>query len=304
MKTVLVHLASGIGNIILSTPLLVALNRMEFVVDLLLHADYPQTAALLDKWSVVRAIYDELHRPAASYTYDHIIPAIPPFYWSYIMRHDQRELQMLRRPLDALFYEDEQEYYLWFARQLGCPAEYRPFYSLPIGPNESFGVTYRTLVIAPGSKTGAMAAKRWPYFTQLAEHFTDVGIVGTADDLRQFDGTPVRFPAHCRIFVDRLSLRETAELMAASGAVVGNDSGLAHLAAAIGAPTIMLFGPTSDRILGHLPPNVYVLRTGMECEPCWFRARFQACGSRIDCLRQISIERVARAVAQMNVGIS
>ena len=56
--TVLVHLASGIGNIVLATPLLIALNHMGFVVDLLLHADYPQTADLLRDWSVIREVYD------------------------------------------------------------------------------------------------------------------------------------------------------------------------------------------------------------------------------------------------------
>jgi len=296
MKTVLAHLASGIGNIILSTPLIVALDRMGFVVDVLLHADYPQTVALLDKWSVIREVFDERRRPATTRIYDYVIPAIPPFYWSYIAINDQRALRGMRRPPDALFYEDEQEYYLWFARQLGCPNEFRPYYSLPIGPNESFGVTTKTLVIAPGCKTGEMAAKRWPYFPQLAERFTDVGVVGTADDLRQFDGMPMRFPAHCRMFVDQLSLRETAELMATSGVVVANDSGLAHLAAAIGVPTVMLFGPTADQALGHLPPNALVLRTGMECEPCWFRERFLACAAHINCLRQLTVGTVEQKV--------
>lgn len=45
-SSLLVHLASGVGNIILATPLLIALNRMGFVIDLLLNADYPQTAEL------------------------------------------------------------------------------------------------------------------------------------------------------------------------------------------------------------------------------------------------------------------
>src|SRR5215831_4655322 len=82
--TVLVHLASGIGNIVLATPLLVALNHMGFVVDLLLHADYPQTADLLRDWSVIREVYDDGRSPNISSLspYDVIIPAIPPFYWS------------------------------------------------------------------------------------------------------------------------------------------------------------------------------------------------------------------------------
>ena len=51
-EAILVHLASGIGNIVLATPLLVALAQMEFSIDVLIQADYPQTADLLRNWRV------------------------------------------------------------------------------------------------------------------------------------------------------------------------------------------------------------------------------------------------------------
>jgi ADP-heptose:LPS heptosyltransferase len=195
-----------------------------------------------------------------------------------------------------LFYEDEQEYYLTFARVLGYPAGQRPFYRLPISPSQSFGVTGRTLVIAPGCKTGEMAAKRWPYFKQLAERFDDVVVVGTTDDLCQNGGAVLQFPGHVRSFIDKLTLRETAELLAAAGVVVGNDSGLSHVAAAVGVPTVMLFGPTPHVNLGQLPPNVVVLRAGLECEPCWFNSRFKTCASQIHCLRKLTVETVEQEV--------
>jgi ADP-heptose:LPS heptosyltransferase len=149
-----------------------------------------------------------------------------------------------------------------------------------------------TLVIAPGSKTGEMAAKRWPYFPELADEFDNVTVVGTVDDLRRFDNTPLRFGPHVKTFVGRLTLRETAELLAAAGAVVANDTGLAYISAAVGTPTLILFGPTPHTTLGQLPPNVRVLRTDLACEPCWFGRRFQTCTGRIDCLRQLSVRSV------------
>jgi len=100
-----------------------------------------------------------------------------------------------------------------------------------------------------------MAAKRWPYFAELAAAFSDVVVVGTPDDLRQHDNVPMNFPPHVRSLVGQLSLRETAELMAAAGVVVGNDSGLSHIAAAVGTPTIMLFGPTPHESLGSMPDS-------------------------------------------------
>lgn len=291
--TVLVHLASGIGNIVLATPLLIALNHMGFVVDLLIHADYPQTADLLRDWSVIREVYDGRSQniPPLS-PYDLIIPAIPPFYWSQFAHFYTQTSRTIRRPPDTLFYQDEQAYYLAFAHALGYAAARRPFYRLPIAPRAGCGVTARTLIIAPGCKTGEMAAKRWPYFPQLAERFEDVVIVGTADDVRRDDGAAWPLPRHARSLIDKLTLRETAELLAAAGVVVGNDSGLSHMAAAVGTPTVMLFGPTPHLSLGQLPPHVKVLRTGLECEPCWFRARFQACAAQIHCLYRLTVETV------------
>jgi ADP-heptose:LPS heptosyltransferase len=302
--TILVHLASGIGNIILATPLLMALNQMEFIVELLLHADYPQTADLLRDWSVIRKIYDKHFKNISPFnSYDFVIPAIPPFYWPRFARFYKNTPKTICRPPDALFYQNEQEYYLAFARALGYPADQKPFYCLPIAPSENFGVTGRTLIIAPGCKTGEMAAKRWPYYPQLAERFEDIAIVGTADDLHGNDGKPVQFPQHARLFIDTLTLRETAELLAAAGAVVGNDSGLSHIAVAVGTPTVMLFGPTPHLSLGQLPPNAKVLRTGLACEPCWFTQRFRACSRQIDCLRQITVETVEHEI-QILLGLS
>ncbi len=296
-RSVLVHLASGVGNVVLATPLLVALNEMGFVVDLLLDADYSQTAELFRDWSAVRAVLRE--KPRGRDEYSLLVPAVPPFYWKRFERWYARDRLVARRPPDRVFYQDEQEYYLAFARALGYPAEQKPMYRLPICASETAGVTGRTLVIAPGCKTGEMALKRWPYFAELAEAFEDVAVVGTADDALRADGTVFEFPTHVRLLLGTLTLRETAEVMASAGAVVGNDSGLCHVAGASGAPTVIIFGPTPSLTLGKFPPNVVIVRAGLDCEPCWFGERFRACDKRIDCLRAVSVDDVARVLREL-----
>jgi ADP-heptose:LPS heptosyltransferase len=202
----------------------------------------------------------------------------------------------LTRPSDSLFYQNEQAFYLHFARVLDYPTDKHPPPFLPIAPSETCGVTSATVVLAPGCKTGVMATKRWPYFPELASALPDVVVVGTPDDLTRSDGSPMNFPAHVRSLVGQLSLRETAEIMAAAGVVVGNDSGLSHVAAAVGTPTVMLFGPTPSKSLGPMPANVKVLRSGLACEPCWLRNRFQKCAGKIDCLAALSVDYVIREV--------
>ncbi|MFL6227745.1 MAG: glycosyltransferase family 9 protein [Pyrinomonadaceae bacterium] len=294
-REVLVHLAAGVGNVVLATPLVVALADLGFTVDVLLGADYAQTAELLRGWSIVREVYAGGSRVTRWRDYDALVPAVPPFYWSRFARLYAGDARAVERPPASLFYRDEQQFYLAFAHRLGADSSAHPVYRLPVAPADGLGVGGATLVIAPGSKGGEMRAKRWGGFAELAELFDDVAVVGTSEDLLTSAGKTLKFPPHARLFVDRLTLVETAQVLAAAGVVVANDSGLAHVAAAVGTPTVMIFGPTPHETLGRLAPNVEVLRAGLACEPCWFGARVRACDARLSCLREIPVERVARA---------
>lgn len=297
--TVLVHIGAGIGNVVLATPLLLALGELQFTVDVWLTGDYEQTADLLKSWSVIRAIWTDAALDLRSVDYKHVIPAIPPFYWPRYASKLSSTLPLVPRPSESLFYQDEQEFYLSFARRLGYPPDKRPLVCLPIASSEVQEVGLRTLVVAPGSKTGEMTAKRWPFFSELANEFADVAVVGIKDDLQRHDKMPLRFGPHVKTFVDRLTLRETAELIASAGAVVANDTGLAYVSAAVGTPTLILFGPTPHVTLGRLPANVRVIRMGSNCEPCWFGRRFQECAGRIECLRHLSVSMVREQVLDM-----
>jgi ADP-heptose:LPS heptosyltransferase len=296
----LVHLAAGIGNIVLATPLLALLARRGFIVDVRVDGDYPETADLLRDWGALRRITVRASAPPAAYRA--VLPAVPPFYWRYYARLYHHLPNAVRRLPDAAFYQDEQAWYLAFATPFGGPPKEAevPYCTLPVAPDPSLGVRPTTLVLAPGCKSGEMAAKRWPHFAALAAQFAEVAVVGTADDLAGFGGAPrTPFPPHVRNLVGRLTLRQTASVLAAAGAVVANDSGLGHIAAAVGVPTVMLFGPTPDLALGRFPPNVMILRPDLACAPCWFSARFKACGGRIDCLNRLTPARVAEAVSAM-----
>lgn len=302
--SVLVHLASGVGNIVFATPLLLVLIQHGFIVDLLIDGDYEDTAELFRGWSALRAVYNARQGERPTGSYDFRIPALPPFYWSRYAADYRIGGNAVERPADALFYRDEQAYYLEFALSLGCEVDKPPYYFIPAAPDIAHGIAGETVVLAPGCKTGEMAAKRWPYFPRLAEMFDDVAVVGTPDDLYNFDGSPMSFPGQVRSLAGQLSLRETAGVLAAAGAVVANDSGLGHIAGAVGTPTILLFGPTPDAALGRLPPNVKVLRAGVACEPCWFGARFAACAGHIGCLPLIEPATVAAEIAQIQNRVS
>jgi ADP-heptose:LPS heptosyltransferase len=291
----LVHLASGIGNVVLATPLLALLARRGFTMDVRVDGDYPETADLLRDWGALRRVSVGGGVPAAGYRA--VLPAVPPFYWPRYAGLYRGVPNAVPRPPDALFHNDEQAWYLGFASQFAGP-EAEPIHcTLPVAADPSLGVDSATLVLAPGCKGGEMAAKRWPHFASLAARFAKVAVVGTPDDLTGFRGMPVApFPPHVQSLVGRLTLRQTAAALAAAGAVVANDSGLGHVAAALGVPTVLLFGPTPATTLGRFPPNVTILAPDLACAPCWFNGRFAACGGQIECLTRLSPSRVADAV--------
>ncbi len=293
MRTALVHLGAGIGNIVLATPMLSALEQIRISVDLCLSADYPETASLFDGWPAIRRVFaDNELEVALAHRPDLVVAAIPPFYWPRF----RTVFRGHQRPPDDLFYSDEQSWYLAFAASAGWTGVTKPETWLPIAPNTT-DVTAATVVFAPGSKTGEMANKRWPHFAALAARLgdLDVAVVGTADDLAS-GADHLSFPANVRSFVGKRSLRETASLLAGAGVVVANDNGLAHVAAAVGTPTITLFGPTSERVLGTFAPHQEALRAAFACAPCWQATRYGACHGTIDCMRSLAVDVVERRV--------
>jgi len=114
------------------------------------------------------------------------------------------------------------------------------------------------LAIAP---TANWRGKQWPAerFSELALRLTAPGsgalagariaVLGAADERKQAEAVLGALPAERRIdLVGRLELRALAAALARCRLFVGNDSGLMHLAAAAGAPTLGLFGPGTPQL--------------------------------------------------------
>ncbi|MEO5859317.1 MAG: lipopolysaccharide heptosyltransferase II [Pyrinomonadaceae bacterium] len=76
---------------------------------------------------------------------------------------------------------------------------------------------------------------------------------------------------------------------------VSNDMGLAHIAAAVGTPTIVIFGPTNAKTTRPLGRLVEVIREPVECSPCMLRE----CPIDHRCMTRISPERVFESASKM-----
>jgi 3-deoxy-D-manno-octulosonic-acid transferase/heptosyltransferase-1 len=87
------------------------------------------------------------------------------------------------------------------------------------------------------------------------------------------------------------TLKDLAYVYRLSALLVTTDSGPMHIAAAVGTPTVALFGPTDPRRTGPYGRNHIVIRKEMECSPC-FKKR---CDTK-QCMKDIAVEEVLEAV--------
>ena len=154
------------------------------------------------------------------------------------------------------------------------------------------------VALHPGSGS---RAKVWPpgNFAQLSRYLLDndrvhlIVPVGPADK-EHAEGYCALISSDRIIPVTNLTLTELAALLKRCMVYVGNDSGVTHMAAAVGTPVVALFGPTDPGVWGPRGRRVRTVYRGVSCSPC-SREEMHGCLHR-KCLDSITVEEVYRSV--------
>ncbi len=165
-------------------------------------------------------------------------------------------------------------------------------------------------VFAPGAEFGP--AKRWPtsHFVDLARCLDkQVVLLGSAKEQALCDEIAITVNAlptgKCINLAGKTNLTQAFHLIAAALCTISNDSGLMHVAAALGARQVAIFGSSSPL---HTPPlnaRAGVLwlksepdyRPALDCAPCFERAcRF----GHTRCLSDISASQVLQGIERLN----
>jgi heptosyltransferase-2 len=152
------------------------------------------------------------------------------------------------------------------------------------------------VALAPGAR---WASKRWPrdHWRDLAERLSLGGrlvvALGLAEERALLDEPPV-------IAAYGLSLRVTAAVLERARVLVAHDSGLMHLAVAVGTPVVAMFGPTV-RAQGFVPEGaaVRVVERTLACRPCSPFGSTHCPLGHHRCMREIEPREVASIVENM-----
>jgi heptosyltransferase II len=148
------------------------------------------------------------------------------------------------------------------------------------------------VAICPGSINSR--AKRWPSeaYAALADRLIDahrkvllIGSTNEADVSRDVMGRMRNRPID---LTGKTSLDQVTAVLASADLIVTNDTGPAHIGAALGRPTIVIFGPTNPLTTRPFSPAAEILRHPPDCAPCMLRD----CPIDHRCMTAITVDEV------------
>lgn len=158
----------------------------------------------------------------------------------------------------------------------------------------------KIIAIAPGS--GDLEKhKRWSIsnFKEIVEYNYFLRnnfiflIIGSSEEISLFDELIYNNKNSKNIIslVGKCSLIETLYILAKCNLCICNCNGISHLSNLINIPTLALYGPTDPSLTGISGLNSYILKSNLNCSPCYEKNFLTGCGNAV-CMEHISVSSV------------
>ena len=186
------------------------------------------------------------------------------------------------RPLDKRKLPRTVDQFVALAgREGGQPAVAAPVISADLAAGRALavqlGLSLEKPIVAlcPGAEYGP--AKQWPadHFIALGTRFADEGhalwIFGSPKERALGEGIAAAIGEAAVNLAGRTRLLQSVDLLGLASATVSNDSGLMHVAGALGLPTIGLFGSTSPGVTPPMGARTAAMEIDLSCRPCFER---------------------------------
>ena len=295
-KILIVHLGA-LGDLLLSRPALLAI-RMRFPQAEIDFLGYPHLTSLI-KWEMrIRHTYNieyilyTKENEKFWYNYDLFIFFARKNYpaWEKVLTLAPSLFIKTIPPSEVNLPVFQFQLQQLHKQGFEVPSE---FPSLSFPPAEISLNVYPDFLIHPGSGS---PSKNWPptYFAEVIKAFSQCNpglIIGSAD--RKVAEEILSFLGNKKIILlEQLSLLTLAAIISKVRVFLGNDSGISHLAAALGVPSFVIFGPTNANIWKPWGRKVRIFIPKVSCAPCNDEER-RNCLERI-CLKSIKPKEVIK----------
>ena len=180
----------------------------------------------------------------------------------------------------------ESDSYFQAAKFLGYEGEkLEPFCDV-----KNITTTSRNYIILCDAYQVKWDKKSWPYYNDLKFHLLDKHTIY----IIEHDGYVSHYHDGQKS-VNKYSIAELAGLIRNAKMFIGNDSGPSHIAAALGVPTYVIFGPTRTDKNKPLGKNVTVIESDLICSPCQYSERWKDC-TDFRCMKNISVDQVMKVI--------
>lgn len=286
-RILIVMKGGGIGNSIEATPLVQAVREFWPSSEITL---LTSTGDLFAGWCVIDRICS-LDDDIEGQSYDHTFLTYS-CHWgtaSCLSVCNPGTVHRPRQYFDEVCLKPERQYNLDMLRRLGFKKHTPPLY-VSLKQTQQLPESDKTRIcILPGGKAEPRwQCKRWPYFKQIAEQLIqkylncEIYIIGTKDDIVDENLLALDGVVDMR---GALSLAETAWTLKNSQLVIGNDCGPMHIADAVGARGVAIFGPTC-RIKNGPCNKIIPVSLDLTCVPCQYKGPI-TCQSP-DCMTKLT----------------
>jgi len=130
-------------------------------------------------------------------------------------------------------------------------------------------------ILCPGSINSR--AKRWPAerYAELGDRLADSGsnvaLIGSRAELDVANEVGKHARTQPIVLTGKTSVAEAMAIISIADVLITNDTGPAHLGAALDTPTLVIFGPTNPLTTYPMSANAEIIRRAPDCAPCMLR---------------------------------